>query len=70
MSQSVECHSGYHYAQRPVAFFWQGERTLVEAIIDTWLTPEKRCFRVITPDHQIFELFFVYATDDWQVCQP
>ena len=70
MPAPVECHSGYRYAQRPVAFAWQGERKMVEAVLDQWLTPEKRGFRVITPDQQIFELYYEVAADEWQVFQP
>jgi hypothetical protein len=40
MPALVECHAGYRYAQRPVAFSWLGERKLVEAVLDQWLTPE------------------------------
>jgi len=66
----VECHSGYQYAQRPVAFLWLGDRKIIEAVLDQWLTPEARCFRVITQDGQIFELCFTFASDDWQIHQP
>jgi hypothetical protein len=66
----VECHSGYRYAQRPVAFSWQGVRKVVEAVLDQWLTPEVRGFRVITPDQQIFELYYAIEADEWQVIQP
>jgi hypothetical protein len=26
MNDPVECHSGYEYAERPVALHWEGER--------------------------------------------
>ena len=70
MPALVECHSGYQYAQRPAAFFWQGEKKLVEAILDQWLTPAARSFRVITQDQQIFELHFRVDLDAWEVIQP
>jgi hypothetical protein len=43
---------------------------MIDTILDQWLTPEGRGFRVITQDLQIFELFFMYATDEWQILQP
>ena len=70
MTDIVECHAGYRYAQRPIAFYWQGERRVIEAIVDLWLTPEGRGFRVVTQDEQVFELYFLYAQDDWKVKQP
>ena len=30
MSGLVECHSGYDYASRPVAFYWDGQRVEIE----------------------------------------
>jgi hypothetical protein len=70
LSKLVECHSGYLYAQRPTLFYWQGEKKLVEAVLDQWLTPTHRSFRVITPDQQIFELHFQLDIEDWEVIQP
>jgi len=70
MSALVECHSGYQYAQRPAAFYWLGDRKVIEAVLDQWLTPEVRGFQVITQDQQIFELYFLYASDDWKIHQP
>ena len=70
LSALVECYSGYQYAQRPAAFYWQGQRKLVEVILDQWLTPATRSFRVITQDQQIFELHFRFDSDDWEVMQP
>lgn len=70
MPSLVECHSDYQYAQRPVALLWLGDRKIIEAVLDQWLTPEGRYFRVLTQDQQIFELCFTFASDDWQIHQP
>jgi hypothetical protein len=65
----VECYSGHEYAQRPVAFEWEGERKIVESVLNTSRTPAGRCFRVRTIDHQIFDLCYDESQDVWSI-QP
>lgn len=66
----VECHSGYTYAERPIALHWQGERLLVQAIEARWRIPGATCFRVHTGDGRAFELFYGELYDEWRVHQP
>ncbi len=63
----VKCHSGYEYAQRPVAFSWEGERLDVEEIIASWRHPEGKCFRVQTDSEQVFELCYNENLDIWSI---
>ena len=35
----VECHSGYEYAERPVALHWQGQRLEIESVEAEWRIP-------------------------------
>jgi len=69
MSEFIECHSGYAYAERPVALTWEGQRVEIVEILVQWLTPDMKCFRVRTNDGQEFELSYREATDEWQI-QP
>ena len=46
----VECHSGYEYAERPTALYWEGDRLEVAEILDRWRIPGAHCFRVRTAD--------------------
>ena len=69
MSEFIECHSGYAYAERPVALTWEGQRTEIVKILAQWRTPNMKCFRVRTSDGQEFELSYSEATDEWQI-QP
>lgn len=64
---SVECHSGFTYAEKPLAFIWQGERRLISEILAQSRTPQGRWFRVITMDRQVFELFYNEEFDAWQI---
>jgi len=63
----VECHSGYTYAERPVAFYWQGERLEVDRIAAQWQAPDGKHFRVSTRDGQVFELVYSEPGAKWQV---
>lgn len=67
MSDPVECHSGYEYAERPVALHWQGERLEVEQIENQWRIPGGKCFRVRVQDGRRFELFYGELYDDWRI---
>ena len=67
MADSVECHSDYTYAERPVALTWEGRRLEIIAIPLQWLTPDEKCFRVRTSDGQEFELAYRETTGEWQI---
>jgi len=63
----VECHSGYEYAERPVALRWKGERLEIEAVEGQWRIPGGKCFRVRTRDGAVFELMYGELYDEWRV---
>lgn len=67
MSDPVECHSGFEYAERPVALTWEGRRLEIEAIENQWRIPGGKCFRVRTADQQVFELFYGELYDEWRI---
>lgn len=68
--QIVECHSGFEYAERPVALVWQGVRLEIEQIEAAWRIPGAKRFRVRTTDGQVFELFYGELYDEWRIYQP
>ena len=70
MSEFVECHSGFTYADRPVALTWEGQRLEILQILAEWRTPEKKHFRVCTCNGKVFELVYCQAIDEWQIQQP
>ncbi len=70
MSEIVECHSEYEYAEKPLAFWWQDQRWEIEEILAQWRIPGGKCFRVRTKDNQIFELFYGELFDEWRIHQP
>ncbi|HEY43049.1 MAG TPA: hypothetical protein G4O11_03605 [Anaerolineae bacterium] len=65
--EQVECHSGYTYGERPIAFYWEGERLLIVEIAARWRLPDGRKFRVRVDDDRIFELYYVEQVDEWRI---
>jgi hypothetical protein len=63
----VECHSGYQYADRPTAIFWEGQRFEVVDILERWRTPGMLYFRVITTVEQSFDLRYDEHADVWHI---
>lgn len=53
---SVEVHVGADGAPRPLAFAWEGRRYEVADWGRTWIEDDARCFLVMTPAQQVFEL--------------
>jgi len=53
---AVEARIGMDGAARPVAFVWQGRRYDVAEWGRTWGEGDVRCFLVMTPAQEIFEL--------------
>jgi hypothetical protein len=69
MSDRVECRSDFEYAQRPVAFYWQGERLSVAEILSQSRQPAGYSFRVLNEELGVFELDYDIHTDQWSVQQ-
>ena len=69
-SARVECHSGYTYGERPLAFTLDGRRHLVASIVDRRRTPEGTAFRVTTSDGEVFDLIYLPQQDEWLIRQP
>ncbi len=65
MEIRVECYAGYRGQQEPAAF-WLGERRLeVREILDRWIGPDYRYFRVRTDEPDLYVLRHDAAHDRW-----
>jgi hypothetical protein len=64
---TVFCHSGYTYAQRPLAFLYHKERLEVVTVEAEWASPEGRAFWVNTSDGRQFKLFYEQTGDRWLI---
>ena len=67
MPELVECHSGYEYAERPTAVWWQGQRLAVAELEAQGRISGGKKFRVRTVNGQVFELLYVELYDEWRV---
>jgi hypothetical protein len=67
ISFQVECHSGYEYAERPIALILKSQRYEVEVVEDQWRIPGGKCFRVRLQDGRRFELFYGELYDEWRI---
>jgi hypothetical protein len=63
----VECHSGYTYAEKPIALHWEGERQEIAEIEAEWRRPEGKGFRVRTVRGDRYELFYNEKDSDWRI---
>jgi len=63
----VECHSGFEYAERPLALCLEGQRMEIIETEAEWRIPEGHCFRVRTKNGQKFELFYDELCDEWKI---
>jgi hypothetical protein len=69
MGELVECHSGFTYAEKPIALIWESRRLEIIEISARWRSPQARHFRVRTSNGQEFELSYREADDEWQITQ-
>lgn len=67
---AVECYSGYTFAERPMAFVWEGRRYRVERVLRQWRSPDGSGFRVLTFDGAQFQLAYDKNQDRWFLHLP
>ena len=66
-SVRVECYSGYRADEAPRRFFL-GERQInISEIIDRWLDPEHRYFKLRGDDGGIYILRHDTTSDSWEI---
>jgi len=63
----VECHAGYRGDEEPRAFTLGERRFAVEEIIDRWLEPRNRYFKVRADDGRTFILRHDSVADGWDL---
>ncbi len=67
MAIRVECYAGYRGEQEPRAF-WLGERRLEALeILDRWLAPDHRYFKVKAEDGNAYILRYDEALGEWEL---
>jgi hypothetical protein len=65
MKLKVECYAGYRGDEEPRAFALGERRLDVQAILDRWLAPDHRYFKVAASDGDTYILRHDHATGEW-----
>jgi len=65
MKIRVECYAGYRGEQEPRAFTLGERRFEVTEILDRWLDPQSRVFKVSVEDQRKFLLRQDIASGEW-----
>lgn len=67
LSIRAECHAGYRGEEEPRAFVLGERRFEVLEIVDRWLAPEHRYFKVRVDDGRTFVLRHDERSDHWEL---
>jgi hypothetical protein len=67
MKIRVECYAGYRGEQEPRAFTLGERRFAVIEILDRWLEPAHRYFKVKVADDRRFILRHDGGSDEWEL---
>ena len=65
MKIRVECYEGYRGEQEPRAFTLGERRIEVASILDRWLAPDHRHFKVAGSDGNVYVLRHDEANGEW-----
>jgi hypothetical protein len=63
----VECHAGYRGEETPRAFVLGARRVTVVELLDAWLSPDHRYFKVKGDDGDVYILRHDIVTSTWDL---
>ncbi len=63
----VECYEGYRANQEPVRFFLGSREYVVEEILDRWLDPDYRFFKLRVDDGGVYILCYDERDESWSL---
>ena len=61
----VVCYSGHKAEERPVSFEMEGEKKIVENVIDQWAGEDHQYFKVLADDHKVYLIRYDRYNDFW-----
>jgi hypothetical protein len=67
MKIQVECYAGYRGEEEPRAFTMGERRSRVIEILDRWLSPDHRYFKVEADDGRTLVLRHDVASGEWEL---
>lgn len=62
----VTCYAGYKAEEEPKSFFLGSREVIVKEILDRWLGPEHRYFKIRGEDGAIYILRYDVVNDFWE----
>jgi len=63
----VECHAGYRGEETPRRFHIGTRNIEVNEVIDRWISPDHRYFKVLGNDEGIYILRYDTSTNRWEL---
>jgi hypothetical protein len=63
----VECHAGYRGEETPRRFGLAGAEIEIAEVVDRWLAPDRRYFKVRDRDGHVYILRTDAASDRWEL---
>ncbi len=67
MTLRVECYAGHRGDEEPRAFYFGERRVAVTEILDRWLAPDHRYFKVRGDDAAVYILRHDILRDRWEL---
>jgi len=63
----VVCYSGYRGEETPRRFFIDGKCIEVDEVLDRWLAPDHRYFKLRSPEGDLYVLRHETGADCWEL---
>ena len=63
----VECYSGYREEETPRVMHFKDRRVIVAEIVDRWLAPDHRYFKLLGDDQCLYIIRYDVVTLIWQM---
>jgi hypothetical protein len=64
---SVDCYAGYEGEETPRAFVFGERRVVVDRVVDRWLAPDHRYFKIAGNDGHTYILRHDTHADRWEL---
>lgn len=61
----IECYAGYKADERPMSFNLDGNKLMVEKVLEQWRSPESECFKVLADDGKKYLLRNYERKGEW-----
>ena len=67
MKIQVDCYSGFRGEERPKRFWIRSKKIEIKQIIDQWVSPDHRHFKILGNDSSLYTIEFEPASATWEL---